>query len=164
MRSNFIILNLKFGKWILNKRKLVFVDNFLWMLYKIWNKFLIDFILGTEIPAETDIGKGLILAHGGKGVVIHHHAKIGDNVTVYHQVTIGGHGLGNFDEAYKEANKHKAVSAPVIGNNVTIFTGAKIIGPVTIGDGAIIGANAVVIKDVPAKATAVGVPARNIIK
>ena len=81
------------------------------------------------------------------GVVIGETAEIGDNVTIYHGVTLGGTGKDN-------GKRH-----PTVGNNVIIGCGAKILGPISIGDGAKIGANSVVLKDVPKGKTAVGIPA-----
>lgn len=89
------------------------------------------------------------LPHGIKGIIIHPTAKIGRNVTILHQVTIG----------VRDVNE-----SAVIGDNVFIGAGAKILGNIKIGNGAKIGANAVVIKDVPANATVVGVPGRIIEK
>lgn len=105
------------------------------------------FFTGIEIHPGAKIGKGLFIDHG-MGVVIGETAEVGDNVILYHGVTLGGTG------------KHKGKRHPTIGNNVVIGTGAKILGPVTVGDYAKVGANAVVLKDIPEYATAVGVPAR----
>ncbi|SCN22571.1 Serine acetyltransferase [Clostridium sp. N3C] len=109
------------------------------------------FITGIEIHPGAKIGKGLFIDHG-MGVVIGETAEIGDNVTIFHGVTLGGTG------------KDKGKRHPTIGNNVIIGAGAKILGPIKIGDDVKIGANAVVLKDVPANATAVGIPARVILK
>ena len=95
------------------------------------------------IGRGAEFGPGFVLIHAD-GVVINRLVRGGENVYVEHQVTIGA------DRG----------TSPVLGDNIFIGAGAKIIGPVTIGDGARIGANAVVIKDVPAWATAVGVPAK----
>lgn len=103
---------------------------------------------GIEIHPGATIGKDLFIDHG-MGVVIGETAQIGDNVTIFHGVTLGG--TGN----EKDAKRH-----PTIGNNVIIGTGAKLLGPIRVGDNARIGANAVVLTDVPAGATAVGIPAR----
>ena len=86
------------------------------------------------------------------GVVIGETAEVGDNVTLYHGVTLGGTG--------KDIGKRH----PTIEDDVLIGTGAKVLGPITIGKGAKIGSNAVVVKNVPAKATAVGSPAKNIVR
>lgn len=105
---------------------------------------------GIEIHPGAQIGKYLFIDHG-MGVVIGETAEVGDYVTMYHGVTLGG--TGN----EKEIKRH-----PTIGNHVMIGTGAKLLGPITIGDKAKIGANAVVLKNVPSGYTAIGVSARNI--
>lgn len=105
------------------------------------------FFTGIEIHPGAKIGKGLFIDHG-MGVVIGETAEIGDNVTIYHGVTLGGTG------------KEKGKRHPTVGNNVVIGSGAKILGPITIGDDAKIGANAVVLENVPSRATAVGIPAK----
>lgn len=109
------------------------------------------FLTGIEIHPGAKIGKGLFIDHG-MGVVIGETAEIGDDVTIYHGVTLGGTG------------KHKGKRHPTIGNNVLIGTGAKVLGPITIGDNAKIGANSVVLHNVPEGATAVGLRAKNIVK
>ncbi len=98
---------------------------------------------GAEIPLGTRIDGGLLLPHPN-GIVIHPDSIIGPNCLIFQQVTLGGGDDG----------------APRIGGHVDIGTGAKILGAVVIGDHSKIGANAVVLKDVPACATAVGIPAR----
>lgn len=100
---------------------------------------------GIEIHPGATIGKGLFIDHGA-GVVIGETAIIGDNVTMFHGVTLGGTG------------KEKGKRHPTIGNNVFIGCGAKILGNVTIGDNVKIGANAVILKDIEANTTVVGVP------
>ncbi|MDT8718514.1 serine O-acetyltransferase [Clostridium sp. 19966] len=109
------------------------------------------FLTGIEIHPGAKIGRGLFIDHG-MGVVIGETAEIGNNVTIYHGVTLGGTG------------KEKGKRHPTVGNNVFIGAGAKILGPVLIGDNVKIGANSVVLTDVPAQSTAVGVPARIIAK
>lgn len=109
------------------------------------------FFTGIEIHPGAKIGKGLFIDHG-MGVVIGETAEVGDNVTLYHGVTLGGTG--------KDTGKRH----PTIEDGVLIGTGAKVLGPITVGKGAKIGANAVVVKNVPAKATAVGSPAKNIVR
>lgn len=163
IRSKIIIKIYRFGNFIHYKTKSRIIKSIAKLLHKIVYKILVEYIFGVEIKAETKIGKNLVLSHGGNGVIIHPHAIIGDNVVIYHQVTIGGFGLACFSEEYRIDNPEKSVGAPQIGNNVVIGAGAKILGNVIIGDGARIGANAVVLKDVPQNATAVGVPARIII-
>ena len=102
---------------------------------------------GIEIHPGATIGRRFFIDHG-MGVVIGETAEIGDDVTLYHGVTLGG-------TSWKEGKRH-----PTLGNGVVVGAGAKILGPITIGDGAKIGSNAVVVKDVPAGATAAGIPAR----
>jgi serine O-acetyltransferase len=105
------------------------------------------FLTGIEIHPGARIGKGFFIDHG-MGVVIGETTITGDNVTIYQGVTLGGTG------------KEKGKRHPTIGNNVVIGTGAKVLGNITIGDNSYIGANAVVIKDVPPNSTVVGVPGR----
>ena len=109
------------------------------------------FFTGIEIHPGAKIGKGLFIDHG-MGVVIGETAEIGDNVTIYHGVTLGGTG------------KEKGKRHPTVGNNVLIGCGAKVLGNIRIGDNSNIGANSVVLKDIPAGATAVGIPAKIIQK
>lgn len=109
-------------------------------------------VTGIEINPGATIGKNLFIDHG-MGVVIGETAEIGDNVLMYHGVTLGGVG------GDKDAKRH-----PTVEDDVIIGAGAKVLGPITIGKGAKIGANAVVLKPVPPYATAVGIPARIIEK
>ena len=102
---------------------------------------------GIEIHPGATIGKGLLIDHG-MGVVIGETAVVGDNCTIYQGVTLGGTG------------KHTGKRHPTIGNNVMVGSGAKVLGPFTVGDNAKIAAGAVVLDTVPENATAVGVPAR----
>ena len=102
---------------------------------------------GIEIHPGATIGKGLFIDHG-MGVVIGETAEIGDNCTLYQNVTLGGTG--------KDHGKRH----PTLGNNVLVGAGAKILGPFRIGDNARVAAGAVVLNEVPDNATAVGVPAR----
>lgn len=105
------------------------------------------FATGIEIHPGAKIGKGFFIDHG-MGVVIGETAVIGDNVLLYQGVTLGGTGM-------EKGKRH-----PTIGNNVVIGTGAKVLGNITVGDNSYVGANAVVIKDVPPNSTVVGVPGR----
>ena len=102
---------------------------------------------GIEIHPGATIGKGLFIDHG-MGVVIGETTEIGDNCTLYQGVTLGGTG--------KDVGKRH----PTLGNNVLIGAGAKVLGPFTISDNSKIAANAVVLEEVPANSTAVGIPAR----
>ncbi|KEI06640.1 serine O-acetyltransferase [Clostridium botulinum] len=105
------------------------------------------FLTGIEIHPGAKIGKGLFIDHG-MGVVIGETAEVGDNVTLYHGVTLGGTG------------KDKGKRHPTVGNNVLIGSGAKILGPIYIGNDAKVGANAVVLKEVPDGVTVVGIPGK----
>ncbi len=109
------------------------------------------FLTGIDIHPGATIGHRFFIDHG-MGVVIGETATIGENVTMYHDVTLGGVAPG---ETAKGSLRH-----PQIGNNVIIGAGAHLLGPIRIGDNARIGSNAVVVKDVPAGETVVGVPAR----
>ena len=102
---------------------------------------------GVEIHPGAQIGRGLLIDHG-MGVVIGETTVIGDNCTIYQGVTLGGTG------------KEKGKRHPTIGNNVMIGSGAKILGPFTVGDNSKIAAGAVVLSAVPEDSTAVGIPAR----
>lgn len=103
---------------------------------------------GIEIHPGAKIGKNLFIDHG-MGVVIGETAEVGDNVTMYHGVTLGGIG------GEPNAKRH-----PTVEDNVMIGAGAKILGPITVGRGARVGANAVVLDDVPPYTTVVGMPAK----
>ena len=108
-----------------------------------WNRFW----TGVEIHPGAKIGRRLVIDHG-MGIVIGETAEIGDDCLIYHGVTLGGTG------------KDQGKRHPTIGNNVLISTGAKVLGPFKVGDGARIAANAVVLSEVPEDATAVGIPAQ----
>jgi len=108
-----------------------------------WSRFW----TGIEIHPGAKIGRRLVIDHG-MGIVIGETAEVGDDCLIYHGVTLGGTG------------KDKGKRHPTIGNNVLLSTGSKVLGPFKVGDGARIAANAVVLKEVPENATAVGVPAR----
>ncbi|MBI3418706.1 MAG: serine O-acetyltransferase [Proteobacteria bacterium] len=103
-------------------------------------------LTGIEIHPGAKIGKHLVIDHG-MGVVIGETAEVGDDCLIFHGSTLGGKG--------GTGKRH-----PTLGNKVMVGAGAKLLGPITVGDGAQIGANAVVLKDIPAGAIAVGLPAR----
>lgn len=105
-------------------------------------------LTGIEIHPGATIGRGVFIDHG-MGVVIGETAEVGDGCTIYQGVTLGGTSL------YKGAKRH-----PTLGRNVVVSAGAKVLGGFVVGDNAKVGSNAVVIKPVPAGATAVGIPAR----
>jgi len=105
------------------------------------------FVSGIEIHPGARIGRGFFIDHG-MGVVIGETSEIGDNCTLYHGVTLGG-------TSWAKEKRH-----PTLGNNVIIGSGAKVLGPFTVGDNSKIGSNSVVVKEVPPNATVVGVPGR----
>ncbi|WP_031517280.1 serine O-acetyltransferase [Desulfofalx alkaliphila] len=109
------------------------------------------FLTGIEIHPGAKIGEGLFIDHGS-GVVIGETAEIGDNVTIYQGVTLGGTG------------KEKGKRHPTIGNNVVISSGAKVLGSFTVGDNVKIGAGSVVLTAVPSNCTVVGVPGKVVVK
>ena len=105
------------------------------------------FVTGIEIHPGAQIGRRFFIDHG-MGVVIGETAEIGDDCTLYHGVTLGG-------TSWNPGKRH-----PTLGTGVVVGAGAKILGPIMVGDGAKIGSNAVVVKPVPAGASAIGIPAR----
>jgi serine O-acetyltransferase len=105
------------------------------------------FLTGIEIHPGATIGRRFFVDHG-MGVVIGETAEVGDDVTLYHGVTLGG-------TTWKKGKRH-----PTIGNNVVIGTGAKVLGPVRIGDNTRIGANSVVVNDIPSNSVVVGIPGK----
>ena len=114
------------------------------------------FFTGVEIHPGATIGKNLFIDHG-MGVVIGETSIIGNNVTIYHAVTLGGISPSIDSDSQRNEKRH-----PTIGNEVVIGSGAQIIGPITVGKGARIAANAVVVNDVADNTTMVGVPAKAI--
>ena len=127
----------RFGRWCYTHRVPVVPA----VIYR-----LIFFVSGAVIPMSVEIGEGSVVAYGGNGLVLHPDARVGRRVTLSPQVTLGGRcGHGG---------------VPVIEDDVHIGVGARVLGPVRVGAGARIGANAVVLTDVPARAVAGGVPAR----
>ena len=108
-----------------------------------WSRWL----TGIEIHPGANIGRRVFIDHG-MGVVVGETAEIGDDCTLYHGVTLGG-------TSWNKGKRH-----PTLGRAVVVGAGAKILGPLLIGDGAKVGSNAVVVRDVPPGATAVGIPAR----
>ena len=105
------------------------------------------FLTGIEIHPGAQIGRRFFIDHG-MGIVIGETAEIGDDVMLFHQVTLGGTG------------KDKGKRHPTVENNVIISAGVKVLGPIVIGENSKIGANAVVLHDIPKNATAVGIPAK----
>ena len=114
------------------------------------------FLTGIEIHPKAKIGKNLFIDHG-MGVVIGETSDIGDNVTIYHMATLGGISPSVNSDNQRETKRH-----PTLQDNVVIGSGAQVLGPITIGKNAKIGANAVVTKDVPENGVMVGIPAKNV--
>lgn len=121
----------------------------LWRMHLRWLARLLAMLsrllTGIEIHPAAKIGRRFFIDHG-MGVVIGETAEIGDDVTLYHGVTLGG-------TSWKKGKRH-----PTLGNDVIVGAGAKVLGPIEVGDGARVGSNAVVVKAVPAGATVVGIP------
>lgn len=136
--SFYAILFHKWGHWFY-KREHYFIARFISQLARM--------LTGIEIHPGATIGKNLFIDHG-MGVVIGETCEIGDNVTIYHGVTLGGTG------------KDKGKRHPTIGNNVMISTGAKVLGPFKVGDNSRIAANAVVLREIPENSTVVGIPGK----
>ena len=136
------------------------------LAHKIWNyKFYLiarmlsqfsRFLTGIEIHPAAKIGKNLFIDHG-MGVVIGESSEIGNDVTLYHGVTLGGISPSENSDDQRNSKRH-----PTLLDNVIVGSSAQILGPITVGECARIGANTVVLKDVPANATMVGNPAKNI--
>ena len=128
--------------------------NFIWRhgfqwLARVLSSFT-RWITGIEIHPGATIGRRFFIDHG-MGVVIGETAEIGDDCTLYHGVTLGG-------TSWEKGKRH-----PTLGNDVVVGAGAKVLGPITLGDGARVGSNAVVVKDVPPNSTVVGVPGRTVV-
>ncbi len=114
------------------------------------------FMTGIEIHPKAKVGKNLFIDHG-MGVVIGETSDIGDNVTIYHNVTLGGISPSINSENQRETKRH-----PTLHDHVVVGSGAQVLGPIVVGKNAKIGANAVVTKDVPENGVMVGIPARNV--
>ena len=127
------------------------LTNRLWLLKLKWLARFIAMLsrwfTGVEIHPGATIGRRFFIDHG-MGVVIGETAEIGDDVTLYHGVTLGG-------TTWQKGKRH-----PTLGNNVVIGAGAKILGPITLGDNVRVGSNSVVVKSIEAEKTVVGVPGR----
>ncbi len=114
------------------------------------------FLTGIEIHPKAKIGENLFIDHG-MGVVIGETSEIGNNVTIYHMVTLGGISPSINSDDQRNSKRH-----PTLMDNVVVGSGAQVLGPVVVGKNAKIGANAVVTKDVPENAVMVGIPAKNV--
>jgi serine O-acetyltransferase len=138
-----VMIVYRFGRWRYGVKPTV-LRKFFSLIYKCLYKF-VQILTGIELPCEVTVGRNFIIDHFG-GIIISGYARFGDNCRIRNGVVVG---LRRVDEP----------SAPTIGNNVDIGSGAKLLGPITIGDNSIIGANAVVVQDVPENSVAIGVPA-----
>lgn len=119
----------------------------LWLVHRLL--YMLALPLGSEIDPRAEIGERFSIPHSGKGLIVSGHVRVGDDVMIYHQVTIGNNDPSS-----------EVFGAPRIGSRVTIYPGARVVGAITVGDDCVVGANAVVLTDVAPGSTAVGVPAR----
>jgi serine O-acetyltransferase len=138
-----VMIVYRFGQWRYKVRPTL-LRRLCSLTYKILFK-LVQIITGIELPCEAIVGRNFVIDHFG-GIIVSGYARFGDNCRIRNGVVVG---LRRIEEP----------SAPVIGNNVDIGAGAKLLGPIKIGDNSIIGANAVVLADVPENSIAIGVPA-----
>ena len=144
MKKNMLGNSIGIGKFFL-KNKIPFFPNLIRLINRL--------IFSCDIHMSTEIDESVRFSHNGLGVVINSNAIIKKNVLILHEVTLGG----NFGK--KKEIEGIVTSAPVIGRNVVIGAGAKILGPVKIGDYSIIGAGSIVTKDIPQKVIVAGNPA-----
>ena len=114
------------------------------------------FLTGIEIHPKAKIGKNLFIDHG-MGVVIGETSEIGNNVTIYHNVTLGGIAPSINSNDQRNTKRH-----PTLEDNVVVGSGAQILGPIIIKKNSLVGANAVITKDVPENAVMIGIPAKNV--
>ena len=135
----------RFGRWRYGVRPL-FLRQVLSVLYRVAFKF-VQILTGIELPCEAEVGRNFVIDHAG-GIVVSGYARFGDDCRIRTGVVVG---LARTDEP----------GAPVIGNNVDIGVGAKVLGRIRVGNDVLIGANAVVVRDVPDNCIAVGVPAEH---
>lgn len=138
-----VMLVYRFGRWRYGVRPALLRKVFS-AAYRVFYK-VVQVITGIELPCEVEVGRNFVIDHFG-GIIVSGYAKFGDNCRIRSGVVVG---LSSVDDP----------CAPVIGNNVDIGAGAKVLGRITIGDNVLIGANAVVLCDVPSNSLAVGVPA-----
>lgn len=138
-----VMLVYRFGRWRYGVRPAL-LRKLLSLFYKVLYK-LVQILTGIELPCEVVIGRNFVIDHFG-GIVISGYAQFGDDCRIRNGVVVG------------LKNVHEPI-APVIGNNVDIGAGAKVLGNIRIGNNVVIGANAVVLIDVPDNSLAVGVPA-----
>ena len=143
-------------------KTLIFVDNPAISFIDVINLFHPEVPLSENIhptaviSPKAKIGKNLFIDHG-MGVVIGETSEIGDNVTIYHMVTLGGISPSINSDDQRNVKRH-----PTLKDNVVVGSGAQVLGPIIVGENAKIGANAVVTKNVPENAIMVGIPAKNV--
>jgi serine O-acetyltransferase len=140
-----VLVVYRFGRWRYGVRPALLRRIFS-LIYRVLFKF-VQMVTGIELPCEVQIGRNFVIDHFG-GIIISGYARFGDNCRIRNGVVVG---LQRIDEP----------GAPVVGDNVDIGAGAKILGRITIGNNVVIGANAVVIRDVPDNCVVVGVPGVN---
>lgn len=133
----------RFGRWRYTVRSVILRKAFS-LIYKVLYKF-VQIVTGVELPCEATVGRNFVIDHFG-GIIVSGFARFGDNCLIRNGVVVG---LRRIDQK----------TAPIIGDNVDIGSGAKLLGAIRVGNNAIIGANAVVLCDVPDNFIAVGVPA-----
>ena len=138
-----VMIAYRFGRWRYRVQPPL-VRKFFSLIYHVLFK-IAQIVTGIELPCEVDVGHNFVIDHFG-GIIISGYAKFGDNCRIRNGVVVG-------------LRRVEDKCAPVIGNNVDIGAGAKLLGPIRIGDNVLIGANAVVTIDVPDDSIAVGVPA-----
>lgn len=138
-----VIVIYRLGNELVNSKLNKHVKKIFLLVLRVVQYLLVEVPFGVEIPFSTTIGKGLRLTHIN-GIVMHRNVVLGENCTVFHQVTLG-------------ANEHRVdfKEAPKLGDNVYIGAGAKIIGNITIGNNVKIGANAVVVRDISENSTVI---------
>ena len=138
-----VMIVYRFGRWRYGVQPAP-VRKLFSLIYRVLYK-IVQITTGIELPCEVVVGRNFVIDHFG-GIIISGYAKFGDNCRIRNGVVVG---LRRVEEKF----------APIVGNNVDIGTGAKLLGPIRIGDNVLIGANAVVLCDVPDDSVAVGVPA-----
>jgi serine O-acetyltransferase len=136
----------RFGNWVVTKCKLPFIKQILFIIYFIMKR-LLEIMTGIEISPHATIGKGIFIGHTG-GLVIAANSVVGDYPSFHQWVTIGGAGRGD------------KYGVPTIANNVYFGAGSQVIGKVDVGNSVMIGANSVVVKDIPDEAVVAGVPGK----
>jgi serine O-acetyltransferase len=138
-----VLVIYRFGRWRYRLRPALIRKPFSFLYHVLYK--IIQIVTGIEFPCEVEIGRNFVIDHFG-GIIVSGYAKFGDDCRIRNGVVVG---LRHVEDK----------RAPIIGNNVDIGAGAKVLGPIKIGDNVLIGANAVVLCDVPDNSVAVGVPA-----